>query len=253
MNAEGIAAVLAGVRRLGRTVVFHDETDSTNTRALDDVRARRAADGALHVASRQTAGRGSGGTAWAPDEGLGLAFSVVLLDDPGAGPLPFLAAVAATDELRERGIDAHLKWPNDVLIADRKIAGVLIEALREKDRQAWVVGVGVNVNQLDFPPDIAHVAISARQCTGAEIDRTEVLGAIVRRMDDLSVAGDDLVDAFRERCRMLGRPIAAVRDGTPLSVTAVDVDRCGHLVVDTPSGGRETWISATGLDISPHY
>ena len=253
MDAKTILAALGRVTRIGRRVVHHEQIDSTNTRALEELRAGDAEDGIVHVADRQTAGRGSGGKAWVSGDGLGLSFSVVLDGTHRSRPLPFLPAVAVADALREHGVDAHVKWPNDVLVADRKIAGILIEAVLEGAKRAWVIGVGINVNQAAFPEEVDAIATSMRRETGREFARAEILADVLRRMDRLEEDGADLAAAFRQRCRMPGRWIEASRDGVPSRVLVRDIDADGHLVVENEAGTVTTWVSATDLDIATSY
>lgn len=253
MDAKTIQAALGQVTRIGRQVVHHEQIDSTNTRALNELRAGKAEDGTVHVADRQTAGRGSGGKTWLSGDGLGLSFSVVLRGEHRSRPLPFLPAVAVADTLREHGVDAHVKWPNDVLVEDRKIAGILIEAVLEGAKRAWVIGVGVNINQAAFPAEVDGIATSLRRETGREFVRADVLADILRRMDRLESRGADLAMAFRERCRMPGRWIEATRDGATSRVLVRDIDAEGHLVIENEAGTVTTWVSATDLDISTSY
>ena len=137
-------------RRIGRSVVCFDEVSSTNDVAL--AAARQAdADGLVVLAERQRAGRGRHGRQWVSPAGSGILMSVLLMDSPGrsgASDAVTIAAGLATAEAIERatGLSCGLKWPNDVLLEDGKVAGVLVETRTGPGARVTVIGIGVNVN-----------------------------------------------------------------------------------------------------------
>jgi len=240
---------------IGSEIVRLEEVDSTN----DEARRRLAVNPPLHgtviVAARQSAGRGVGARRWISDAPDGLWLSVVLRRVPQRGPLPFAPALALVDVLRrDHGVDAHLKWPNDVLVGSRKIAGVLCESLNAVDGlPAWIAGLGVNVNQRVFPAEILDRAVSLRQLTAREHDLVTLLGALIPEMERWLEGGEDLVAAWRERTRMIGREIRARRRREELVATVRELDAEGRLVVERSDGAVETWVSASELEIDPGY
>ena len=141
-------------------------------------------EGSVATADHQTAGRGRLGRAWVEAPGTSVLCSVLLRPPPGR-PVQQLSLVAglataqAVDDVT--GLAAQIKWPNDVLVGGRKVAGVLAEASGE----AVVVGVGINVNQTEaeLPPDARLPAASLRTLTGREHDREQVLSALLARLD----------------------------------------------------------------------
>ena len=141
--------------------IRHDVVDSTSERAFAALAAGEACDGDVHVAVAQTAGRGRRGARWESVAGEGLYASVVLLPPPPAPPAPavtMMAGLAVLDAVRALGLEgARLKWPNDVLVGDAKLAGILVET-RGLDPAAphFVVGIGVNVRQRAFPPELTR-------------------------------------------------------------------------------------------------
>jgi BirA family biotin operon repressor/biotin-[acetyl-CoA-carboxylase] ligase len=219
-------------------VEYHDALPSTNDRARE-----LAADGARDVvvlADEQTGGRGRRDRAWASPPG-GVWMSAVLRPDvpPARVPLRTLAmAVAVADAAREAGVDAHIKWPNDVLVgeADDKLAGILTEMEGETDRMSWVVvGAGVNANvDADRLPE---GATSVRAEAG-DVPRRRFVARALERFDGLR--GDDAgtLAAWRERASTLGRRVRVETPDGEVVGRAVDVTGLGALRVETADGER---------------
>lgn len=165
---------------------------STNDAARDLVRSG-AAHGTVVVAEEQTSGRGTKGRSWHSPAGLGLYASFILrFDDPGglAGRFPLLplaAGLAAAEAVLESsGVEARLKWPNDLVRDRKKLGGILTEGvLRPGAPGHAVVGVGINVNHVegDFPGDLGRTATSLRLVSGRPQDREALLGALCRSLD----------------------------------------------------------------------
>ncbi len=155
-------------------VYWYDSVTSTNDVARELAEAG-AEEGTTVVAAEQTAGRGRYARRWHSPKGEGLYHSIILRPSapPSRAPLlGLIAAVALAETLREDyGVVADIKWPNDVMIGGRKVAGILMELETEDDRVKYVVlGVGVNINQASFPEEIADVATSLRRETGMIYD-----------------------------------------------------------------------------------
>ena len=156
-----------------------------------------------------------------------------------------VSASEAVDELA--GFQPRLKWPNDLVwpgdgsASDRKLAGVLAEAdWGATDQVAVVVGIGINVVwPHDLPPDLADVAIAINHVASVEIDREELLIALLRRLDRWLYA-PELLDRWRELSATLGRRVRILLATENLTGTAMDVDERGHLVVELPGGERRT-------------
>lgn len=226
------------------------ETGSTNT---DLVAAARegAPDRSVLVAEHQDSGRGRHARTWSSPARAGLSFSVLLRPQqvPPArlGWLPLLAGVAVVDVLRRVAeVDAELKWPNDVLLDGRKVAGILAEVVAAAPSPAVVVGIGINVNLRadELPvPEATSLAVAGAACT----DRDPLLRAVLREIATReqawrAAAGVDLELAadYRARCSTLGRDVRVVRpagSGTSeLLGRATEVDDAGRLVVADAAG-----------------
>jgi BirA family biotin operon repressor/biotin-[acetyl-CoA-carboxylase] ligase len=228
---------------VGRWRVEHfAELDSTNRHVLDAARAG-AADGLVAVADVQTAGRGRLDRTWQAPPGSSLLVSALVRTPGDAGPVVMAAAIAlagAVDAVT--GVPAMLKWPNDLVVGDRKLAGLLAE----RDGDALVVGAGCNVNWDEFPADLAASATSCNLEAGRPIDRDELLVAFLAGFADvLGRAGPDVVDEYRIRLATLGRRVRVepVR-GDALLGTAVDVTDDGALVVRDDTGTDHTVATA---------
>ena len=219
------------------TVEYHDELDSTNARARA-LAGEGATDFAV-LADRQTAGRGRLDREWdSPTGGVWMSILVrPALPAPRVPVLTLAAAVAVAETAQELGADASIKWPNDVLLGDDKVAGVLTEMEGEADRVSWVVlGIGLNAN-VD-PETLPEGATSLSAALG-EVDRRALVRRVLERFDDLRNDPDRALDLWRDHAATLGR---RVRVDTPSGIVegeAVAVTDSGALVVETGEG-RET-------------
>ncbi len=209
---------------LGHPRVHYRVIGSTNARARE-LAGAGAPHGTVVTAGEQSAGRGRQGRTWTAAAGRALLCSVVVRDPPRL--LPLAAGVAVASVV---GVDARLKWPNDVLLAGLKVAGILVEG---RPQEGWaVVGIGLNValRAEDFPEELRSTAGTL----GLEPEAVEpTLGALLERLEAwLAVDGASLVDAVRARDALLGRP---VRWAGGRGVGA-GIDSSGRLVVETDSG-----------------
>jgi BirA family transcriptional regulator, biotin operon repressor / biotin---[acetyl-CoA-carboxylase] ligase len=208
---------------IGHPRVHHRLVDSTN-RVARELAAAGAPHGTLVTADEQSAGRGRADRSWVAPAGSSVLMSVVLR--PAEALLPLRAAVAVAAVC---GPDAAIKWPNDVLLGDRKVCGVLVEG---RPQEGWAA-LGIGLNVLSTPPDFADSAT----CLAAEGDPRrvpEVLDALLGALD--VVLGQDeasVLAAWRGRDALVGRPVSWGQ-GTG---TAAGVDERGALLVET-AGGR---------------
>ena len=203
---------------IGTPHVHHRVADSTNERAKA-LAAAGAPHGTLVTATEQTAGRGRQGRSWLAEAGAAVLMSVVLRPPPEA--LPLAAAVAVAEAVPA---ETAIKWPNDVLVGGRKLAGILVEG---RPQEGWVVlGIGLNVSGI--PDEVGDIAASLE---GA--DRDDVLHALLERLDArLSSPLDEVLDEWRRRDALRGQ---AVRwDGG--TGVAAGIDEDGSLLVDTGEG-----------------
>ncbi len=204
--------------------------DSTNQYLLERARAG-AADGLVVVADHQRAGRGRLGRTWSAPPGASLLVSVLLrpeLPPDDRHLVVMAAAVAMADAVAATtGVAAELKWPNDLLVGARKLAGILAEASGD----AVVVGIGVNLDWPEMPEDLAEIATACNLEGGRPATREELLDAFLARY---AAALDDLVGtrrAYRSRLATAGRWVRVDRSDGPLVGTATGIDDSGRLLV----------------------
>jgi BirA family biotin operon repressor/biotin-[acetyl-CoA-carboxylase] ligase len=238
---------LLNTHDLGQVLHCYEELGSTNDRAKQ-LAEEGAEHGEVVVAERQTAGRGRRGRTWLSSARRNVTFSVVLrpeaLPPARAAELTLVAAVAVCDALRQAGVDAGIKWPNDVLVGGRKIAGILTEMEAEPDRVHWVVlGVGVNVNARleDFPPELRGEATSVLLARGQPAPRSLFLAACLTGLEDwydrhAEGGFEPIRAAWRARSVTLGREVSVRTDGGDLVGRAEDIDETGALLVRTERG-----------------
>lgn len=218
-------------------VVHLPEVASTNTEAT-----RRGHLWSPVLADHQTAGRGRLDRVWEDRPGTALALSVVVphLDPPGW--LPLTAGLAVRSALRGEGVDAHLKWPNDVLLpgdGDRKVCGILCQAV---PGVGAVVGIGINVTQ--ERADLPVATATSLRLVGAEVDRTDLAGAVLtylrRWHADVSAGGAAAAAArraYEDACSTLGRRVVVHRpDGSREEVETTGIEVDGSLRVAGPGG-----------------
>jgi BirA family transcriptional regulator, biotin operon repressor / biotin---[acetyl-CoA-carboxylase] ligase len=242
-------AVLAAIASCGRwTRVSHlPEVTSTNDVALDRLRAGEAA-GLVVVADAQTAGRGSAGRGWidavqGPEGPGNLAVTASMpVRSEAVGAVPLAAGLAVADAFRAAGATPTLKWPNDVLLDDRKACGILVERHDLPRGAVLLVGCGLDLDWRGVPrAGVAAGWTSLAESLGGPVDRGAVLGALLVHLDRrLRVLERDpaaLLTAYREVCATLERPVRVVLPGgEERTGVARDLDADGHLVVATGTG-----------------
>jgi BirA family biotin operon repressor/biotin-[acetyl-CoA-carboxylase] ligase len=195
-------------------LIPHGRVDSTSERAFAAIASGEARHGDVHVADEQTAGRGRMGRVWSSPAGEGLYLSLVLLPPPPAwnpAALTMAAGLAAFEAAQSLGVrGARLKWPNDLLVGDAKLAGVLVETRGfDAARPHYVVGIGLNVRQRSFPAEIRATSL-ARLGLDATVEdaRRAVTDALARRVDRVPFAHAELAAEFLRATGLAG---AAVR------------------------------------------
>ena len=250
LSAEKIPCALS-TRRLGRPAVFFERIGSTNDAAHDLARGG-APDGLLVVADEQTAGRGRQGRSWWAPRGTCLLMSLVLR--PGlplslAGQLTMCLGLGAVEGISDQtGAAAVLKWPNDLLLAGRKLGGMLTELDTAGGRLNYaVLGLGLNVN-VSFDPHaapepLAESATSLLTETGREIDRLALLAAILGRTEvwyERMLRGEPPHEAWAQRLDTLNRRVTVSMISSRLEGVATSVTPEGALLVRDDEGVMHT-------------
>jgi BirA family biotin operon repressor/biotin-[acetyl-CoA-carboxylase] ligase len=230
-------------------VEYHDSLGSTNERARE--LAAEGREDTVVVAAEQTGGRGRLDRAWSSPRG-GVWLSICCRPDVPPAEVPIYtlaAAVAVTRAVREAGVDAEIKWPNDVLVdvdaEARKLCGILTEMEGEADRVSWVVvgvGVNLNVNDSDLPSEANATSVRAcREQAGhedADVPRRLFVQRVLEEFHDLRSDPESVLPAWREYASTLGRRVRVETPGGEVVGEAVDIEFPGTLVVETDDGTR---------------
>jgi BirA family biotin operon repressor/biotin-[acetyl-CoA-carboxylase] ligase len=199
---------------------------------------------------------------WVSPPGLNLYFSVILrpeLPPQRAPELTLVAAVALAETLREAGGEAHIKWPNDVQIEGRKVAGILTELSAEPERVHFVVlGIGVNLNAQPehFPEDVRASATSLAQARGRRVSRALFAANLWTRLEEwLDLHQEVGFDAVRQRWKALSstleQDVLVRTDRQELRGVAEDIDEAGALLVRTPEGSLERVLAGDVEQLRP--
>jgi BirA family biotin operon repressor/biotin-[acetyl-CoA-carboxylase] ligase len=237
---------LLNTHDLGQVLHHFEVIGSTNDHARELAEAG-AGNGEVVIAEQQTGGRGRRGRPWTSPPGVNAYFSAVLRPElpPARAPeLTLLASVAICDALRQADVPAVIKWPNDLLVNGRKIAGILTELAAEPERVDWVVvGVGVNVNagEQDFPEELRPIATSVRIERGAPAPRALFVAACLTALEEwLDRHAEEgfapIRAAWRERSGTLGQEVTVKTGGRDVVGRAEDIDEAGALLVRTAAG-----------------
>jgi BirA family biotin operon repressor/biotin-[acetyl-CoA-carboxylase] ligase len=240
----------------GLQVEVVEEALSTNALVIERA-SSGAAEGLVVVAEHQTSGRGRLDRTWETPARSGLTFSVLLRPTAPQQSwpwLPLLAGYAVAKALKAVGFEASVKWPNDVLLADRKVAGILVERIETTGGAAAVVGIGLNVGMTaeELPvPEATSLAVEQ----GVVPDRTELLVSVLASLwesytawqEGGDLAGMRLAESYAAACATIGRRVrVALPSGQALTGTATGIDPSGRLLVEHPGedGVGRTAVSA---------
>ena len=240
----------------GRNLKLFEIIESTNKKMIEDLNnGFNLQEGSVYIALKQTSGKGSYGNSWASNNNLGLWLSVLLYSPFNKEVLTFLPCIALTKLLRENyNIKAHIKWPNDVLVGDKKISGTLIQIININNKNACIMGTGINLyhNKNDFSSDIINKATSLFLETGIKIKLEEFYKEFIYYFEKIYLGEKKLIELFRENNEMIGKKIKAKKDGKEIEAFVKDITKEGYLKVKV-NNIEETWISRASLDIDTFY
>jgi len=223
---------------------FLPETDSTNAEIIRHLPSHPSGEGLVVIADCQTGGKGRSGRIWHSAPGTGIYLSMLIQPKLSPEQLPIvtlmagLATAIAVNEFIPS--PAQLKWPNDLLLNNKKIAGVLCEYHATKV-PAVIIGIGINVNHTQFPTDIKDIATSIKLESGLEINRTTLIKQLVTQLDfqysELkSNKVQSLIDNWTLHSDLFGKSISISKGGQSITGKAVRLDNLGRLVILNESG-----------------
>ena len=237
VSAESITRDL-NTRIIGRSVFWFETVTSTNDVAKK-MAQQNAASGTVIIAGEQTAGKGRLGRTWSSPRGT-LALSVILRPDISMlHKLIMVASLAISHSIKKvTGLDAQIKWPNDVLINGKKISGILIEnGWRGNVLDYAVIGIGVNVNfRPDDYSDIKETATSLSNESGNDISILTIARQLLVELDRLYLSGDSVFEEWRRNLITLGKEVRVTSGGMVNAGIAETVDRDGRLILRQANG-----------------
>jgi BirA family biotin operon repressor/biotin-[acetyl-CoA-carboxylase] ligase len=239
---------------IGRTIHHFQTLDSTNSKAYQ-LALNGAKEGEVVISESQEKGRGRLGRQWFSPPFLNLYLSVILrpkISPHQASLITLMAAVATTDAIQKfSGLLPVIKWPNDILLRDRKVAGLLNEIHSEMDRIHFVIlGIGVNLNMDEkmFSKEIRAVATSLKIEMGQKVSRKAFLQFFLQELEKwysifLEEGGAVILKAWRNRAHIKGRQVKVTSFGETLAGIAIDVDSNGALILETENGKRKRVVA----------
>ena len=231
---------------IARKIYSYKETSSTNDAAYH-LAASGEKEGSVVIAESQTAGRGRMGRFWVSPKSKGAYFSIILRPDilpKEVSSITLFSALSVAKTIREMaGLAAFIKWPNDVLINNKKICGILTEMNAETDKINFVIiGIGININTKEEL--LPKGATSIMEARGAEISRVELVKGIFKNLDKyyrLFNSGQiaEIIKEYKEFSNFLGKRVQVAYHDTKLEGYAIDVDKEGALILRMDSGLNE--------------
>lgn len=227
---------------VGRSLVCLDKTSSTN-----DVARRLIQEDAMHgtlvIAEEQTSGRGRAGRSWHSPPGKGLYCTLIfdLHKSANIQLITIVAGIAVAKTIRELyNIPAGIKWPNDILVKDKKVAGTLTEAISSQKGQIRILlGIGVNINHdaPDFPDDLKDVATSIRQIKKETVSRLSFLQSLLTQIEtfcELLVSGQErvVISTWKDLALYWGEEVVVKKENEIVKGIPVDMDKDGALIIE---------------------
>ncbi len=245
---------LLKTRWMGRTIHYASSVDSTNAEAYQRA-LQGAGEGEIVIAESQTQGRGRLGRRWVSPPFQNLYLSVILrpaIPPHQASLITLMAAVVTAEAVRDcSGLRPTIKWPNDILLKGRKLAGLLNEIHSEADRIHFVVlGMGVNLNMDEkaLPREIRDMATSLKRETGKEISRKLFLQTLLKGMEEwyerfLREGGEPILQAWRDWAQIQGKEVTVTSFGERMVGRAIDIDSDGTLILELEGGERKRIVA----------
>jgi BirA family biotin operon repressor/biotin-[acetyl-CoA-carboxylase] ligase len=258
LHSDDLLARLGKTKVVGRDIRVFEETTSTND-VIEKLARDGVKEGAVVFAESQTKGRGRLGRKWISPERKGLWFSILLRPDLRPQEATQLTVASATALRRAiqnvTGLSPEIKWPNDILVGGKKVAGILTELSAELDHVRHVilgVGVDVNLGVGEFPLELRKLATSLKIESGRAVSRPELASAILRELDSdyaRICAGKftAVADEWEAHCTTIGRDVTVQIGGRKLRGRAESLDDDGALLLRTEHGRLEP---ITGGDVT---
>jgi BirA family transcriptional regulator, biotin operon repressor / biotin---[acetyl-CoA-carboxylase] ligase len=239
---------------IGNNIVHFDTIDSTNTKAKE-LASKGAQDGTIVISEEQTIGRGRFDRRWCSPKYKGIWMSIILrpnIDPINASTITLIGAAAVFNALQDIGIKAEIKWPNDIILNNKKICGILTEMSSELNQINYlVIGIGININisYEEFPKELQEIATSLRVEKGQCFSRQEITAAILNHFEKLYeefiIEGNlkTTIEICKKNSFLIGKEIQLLNRGELKAAKAVDINEDGLLVIEHKNGSIEKVIS----------
>jgi BirA family biotin operon repressor/biotin-[acetyl-CoA-carboxylase] ligase len=221
---------------IGRNFIYSDEVESTNSVLLTSKEFNQ--NGTVLLAEHQTKGRGRKDRTWISNAGQNLTFSILMKDDFKDQKINLInlgSSVVVAQALENLfQLDVELKWPNDVLVAKKKIAGILLESTSKGNKiNRVVIGIGINVNQPNFPGKFDIQPTSIRKEFKSIVSRERLLSEILNLFEDMVESWkkepDKILSDWRNRCKMIGERIKIIEEEKVKTGIFIDIDEHGFI------------------------
>jgi len=250
LNPDRIKADLK-TRRIAADIVVYNNTSSTNDIAWRCAE-KAANDGIVIFAEEQTAGRGRGTNKWVSSRGLSLLFSIVLLNCCLSADLLILTcAVAVAEAIGKCGrYQPRIRWPNDIMLNNRKVAGILLESKTKNQQTDYVLGIGINCHQKpqDLPGQLRNIATSIDIESKNRVDRNVLAKRLLVSIDDLLIVAGaepaEILQHWRSLSSLLGKRVLLNYRGHSYAGNCIDLDPQKGLVLQLERGGTKFFDAA---------
>lgn len=238
-------------KRIGGKILVYDSTSSTNDVAAKYSRNKQN-DGLVVFAEEQTAGRGRAANKWFSRRSDSILCSIVIIENKlNAELLSLTCAVAVAETIDKTGRSrAKIKWPNDIMLNGKKVAGILLESKMDNDANTYIVGIGINCHQKkeSFPGELQHVATSIDAESHSISDRNLLAKRLLVSIDHwLEVAvnnSEKIIDRWRELSIQLGHRIALIFSGSKFTGHCIGIDPEKGLILQLDTGGIRMFDAA---------
>jgi BirA family biotin operon repressor/biotin-[acetyl-CoA-carboxylase] ligase len=239
--------------RIGKEIIVYKSTSSTNDIAAEYARGGEKNDGVAVFAEHQTAGRGRRGNKWFDDKGKSVLCSILLFESRiGSDMITIAAAAAVAETIGKCGKkEAKIKWPNDILLGGRKIAGILVEASTKNKKKYFIVGIGINCNQgkQDFSGELGEIATSIDIESGTVCDRNRIAKRLLVNLDHFLAAAeekpDEVLEKWRDRSMLLGRRVTVEHNSRQFTGNCIGVEPVEGLIIQLQRGGIKMFNAAS--------
>jgi BirA family biotin operon repressor/biotin-[acetyl-CoA-carboxylase] ligase len=239
--------------KIGSQIVIYKSTSSTNDIAAEYAKGDKKNDGLVVFAEHQTAGRGRRRNKWLSEAGESILCSIILYEpDIKPDALVLACAVAVAETIGRCGKSAiKIKWPNDILLNDKKVAGILVESISVKRRNFFVIGIGINCHQKKegFPDELSQTATSIDIESGTVCDRNRIAKRLLVNLDHYFAVGlknpDEIAEKWRSMSVLLGKRVTVEHNSRQFTGNCIGIEPAEGLIIQLERGGVKIFNAAS--------